>query len=125
MDEKALFWVSLACTIVGIVSVFLISETVASGKVGIDEISSEDVGKKIMITGMLVDVKEKPSLFLLELEEDNRSINAVWFKGGGSFLNKAEYNVSDFVLGSEIEVAGNLQEWYGQLEIVAEELSFK
>jgi len=122
MDEKLLQKLSLICTILGIIMIFIVSRTIYSGEVSLSEVTDELVDSEVRVTGMMTGVEDKGSLWIFNLENEGEEAKVVYFKGGGSYINKAEYGEDDFVEGREVEIRGRVQEWNGMIEIVAEEI---
>ena len=120
-----LFRLSIACTLLGLVALFVISETVGSGEASIKDIDSSFLDRKVSVSGAVTSVNEKESLWMIELGGDNSTIDVVVFKGGNAYMHEESLDGSAFEPGNFIEVEGLVSEWHGSLQITASTVRFK
>ena len=99
--------ISLVIAISGILALFFISDAREEQV----DISKLDIGAQqdVYITGEITRVSEADKVFFLEISQDNASISVLVFKEG---------NMS-FSEGQNVKVNGELEEYKGSLEIIA------
>lgn len=111
MNETQLLRFSLAVAFLGMVSLFFLTKIIAAPTVKIDDITDEFLGKQVSITGMIQEIKLVKNMTILTVgqEESVKTLSVVAFESL-SFLQK-----NDVIL-----VSGEVKEYHGTLEIVAE-----
>lgn len=107
-----MFYLALACTIVGIIVLYFVS--LVTGFVLVKDINLDMIDSKVKVKGFLIDLNEKENVFLFKLKDSNSTIDVVYFKSG--YFNKEDS------FSSYVEVRGLVKEWNNGLEIVADEV---
>lgn len=108
MRERALLIISLITAILGILLLFFISN-IREEQVNISKLDLE-TQKDTYISGEITKVSETNKTFFLEISQNNKSISVLVFKDGNMTFTK----------GSFVKVKGELQEYQGSIEIVAD-----
>lgn len=111
MEEKTLLKIAFIFSIVGVVALFLVSENIAPQEIKISEISCADSGKDVKIHGRIAGVDEKEDIVVISVAQE-KIIKVVAFKDGKLNLQK----------GQVIEVEGEVRNYKGNLEIVADKM---
>ncbi|MBW3003481.1 hypothetical protein KY328_05970 [Candidatus Woesearchaeota archaeon] len=106
MLEKTLLKIALVITVIGIASLFLISE-----KLEINEniISIDNIGKDVKVTGLVTRISDTDNVMFLEISKPEK-ITACIFKNRFQSIN---INESDI-----ITVEGEIEEYEGKLELI-------
>ncbi len=113
MREKTLLKVSLAGSLIGILLLFAIS-----GRLNVDEgvisnIDETDIGGEIRIKGVIVDVKKTGSIMLIDIAQLEK-MDVVVFSND-FVLNKGDY----------VEITGKIEEYNGEMELIADKIVLK
>lgn len=113
MNETQLLRFSLTVAFLGMVTLFFLTKTIAAPTVKIDDITDEFLGKRVSITGTVQELKILKNMTILTLkqEESVRTMPVVAFEPL-SFLQEND----------KILVSGQVKEYHGALEIVAEKV---
>lgn len=113
MNETQLLRFSLTVAFLGMVTLFFLTKTIAAPTVKIDDITDEFLGKRVSITGTVQEVKILKNMTLLTIgqEESTKTMPVVAFESL-SFLQEND----------KILVSGQVKEYHGALEIVAEKV---
>lgn len=110
MNDTQLLRLCFALAFLGLGALFILSKTVAGESIGISEITEEKIGQKVVVQGIVHDLRQLETMTLFTLEEESGSILVVSF----SPLDLKENN--------KITVTGTIKEYKGQLEIVADKI---
>jgi len=108
MKEKTLLKVALISTITGIFLLYTISENIKLEEKGIFEAKQMQDGK-VRIRGLVENIIHKEDLTIITISKQE-SIDVVVFE-----------NI-DFEKGTELDVTGEIKDYNGKKEIVAEEI---
>ena len=114
MNDVKLLRIALAIGVVGIISLFFLSKTIQAEPTEIGQITQEDIGRKVMIEGIVEEIEQKKSVTILEISEQGTkdTVSVALF---GNKLNIPEQ-------GEKVKITGTVKEYYGKLEIVAEKI---
>ena len=110
MNEDRLLLLALIFSIIGLVSLFLISRKIEITDTTIEKITKEQIGDSVKITGKVTDIVEKSGFTLFTLSQ-NKQIKVVAYS-----------NVSADI-GDMIEVTGRIEEYEGETELVADKIA--
>jgi len=99
---------ALICTITGIFFLYLISENVKLEEKQIFEAKQMQEGK-VRIKGFVENVEQKEGLTIITVSK-KESIEVIVFE-----------NI-DFEIGTQVDVTGEIEEYSGKKEIIAEEI---
>ncbi len=107
-----MFYLALCCTLLGIISLYVVSGM--TGFVVLEEIDENMLGEKVKVKGKVMGLEERENMVFFELHKNGHSIDVVYFNSG--YFNM-ENDFTDIV-----EVRGQVKDWNGKLEIVADEV---
>ena len=113
MDNRGLFKTSLTLALIGILLLFVYSETITPKPKDISQINEKDLDKTIKIVGQITRVTDLPGIILLNLKDNTSQITILIFKE-----EKLNIKQNDF-----LEIEGKITEYKGQLEIEAEKIT--
>jgi len=102
---------ALICSLVGIIVLFFISESMEIKEKNINEINKDNVGEDIKIKGIVSKSTDKGKIILLDIIQPE-TITIVLFKDH-------DFNIST---GTKVEITGEIDEFNGQLEIIGNEV---
>jgi len=110
MREKTLFKIALVCSFFGLIGLYFVSENILIDNIHISDIEKEELGKKINIIGKIERVTNGDKVVFLEVSElKTEKISVILFKDRDIELNE----------GSYIEVEGEIDDYNGKKEIIA------
>lgn len=110
MKESTLLKVSLACSLVGILIIIILSEKMAVPELDIGSISDSLVDKQVKIKGEIIGIRENPGIVILNIKDRSGSIKTVAFKEDGLNLNR----------GNLVEVTGKVKKFEEEVELEAD-----
>ncbi len=110
MDEKTIFWISLAFTIIGVAAIviipFIYGEATAKK---ISSITESDIGKAVTITGVASTKYRKDNFSIHEIDDGTGKIDMVIFEDLS--LKK-----------KKVTATGRIEKYKGKLEIKTEKI---
>ncbi len=112
MKEKTLLKIALIAGIIGIVILFIISETIEIEETDIDKITKANE-EDVKLIGKISKITNLDKVIFIELEQQSK-ITIVVFKD----KNK---NISLYQ-GDKIEVIGQIEEYNGKLEVIGQRI---
>ena len=107
MENTVLLKISIIISLVGILSMLFLAETLEVPLTKIKELEKKKIDEKIRVQGVIIQVKETPKAILFTLKDETGTITAIIFKEGSLILKK----------GQKVEVEGTLLEYQGKKEI--------
>ena len=113
MNENTLLKLSLIFSILGILIVLFISETVPVKLYEISEITEEKIDETVRIQGTVKRTSDTPEILIINLEDETGTITIILFK------NDEEISLEK---NQRVEIIGNVTEYKDQLEIVADQI---
>ena len=113
MKEKTLLKIALAGSIIGVLVLFLVSGTMEIDQEKIAHIEESHLGSTTKLTGMVSQVSHRGNLTTIELNQ-LETISVVVFNEHVS-LFKGDY----------IEVTGMIDEYRGNVQVIAEAIELK
>ena len=99
--------------IIGITILFLISSSIEVSEKSIDKINKDNLGEMIKLNGVVNKIMELNSTSFIELTQPSK-VDVVVFKDKQGNLSISE--------GDKIEIIGNIDEYEGSLEIIAQRI---
>jgi DNA/RNA endonuclease YhcR with UshA esterase domain len=111
MNEKTLLKIAIIISITGLVALYFISDRIETEEKVIENIDATDIEKDIKIKGMVSNIIDKEKVMLVEVSQ-LKGITVVVFKDGNIELNE----------GDLVYISGNVQEYEGKPEIIADEI---
>lgn len=112
MDENTLLKFSLLFSILGILTILFISETVSIDLSKISDITQENIDEKVRLQGTITAVGESPGLLILTLEDETGKITVMIFKDNDTIIEK----------NLHVEIIGIVSEYKNNVEIIADEI---
>jgi aspartyl/asparaginyl-tRNA synthetase len=110
MREKTLFKIALVCSFLGLIGLYFVSENILIDRISISDVEKEELGKKINIIGKIERVTNSDKVVFLEISEiKTEKISVILFKDRDVELNE----------GSYIEIEGEIDDYNGKREIIA------
>ena len=110
MQDKTLLKISVICSLVGIIVLFLIADNLNLSTTEISKIQQSELGKQVKITGKIESLSETDTLMFLTVgQEKIETVSVVLFKDSDIALEK----------GDNIELTGTLEDYEGKREILA------
>lgn len=115
MKEKTLLKIALTCSIIGIVFLFVIFNNIDVKHSDISKIQDEeDIGNIVKIYGKVIRASDTGKVLFLEIgQEKIERIDVVVFK-------EEDINISE---GEHVEIIGEVEEYKGKKEIIANKVS--
>lgn len=115
MKAKLLLYISLVCSIVGLISLYFISQTIELPRTSINRITADDVGKNVKICGEVTSVSvSKANHVFLKLKDSSSETDVVIFNNTSEKLNAYEIKKEDIIC-----VVGSVDEYEDKMEIIA------
>ncbi len=114
MEESFLIKISFSCSIIGLVSLFLISSFVDEGSINIGSVTSSDIGTIVKLCGNVTNkYTTKNKHVFMNLKDETGEIKVVVFNQTASKfnLNLIELN--------RVCITGKVNIYRGELEIIA------
>ena len=115
MDNRILSKICLTVSLLGILLLFVYSETISVKTKNISEITKKDIDKFIKTQGQVTRVTDLPGLLIFNIKDQTSQIPVIVFKE-----EKINIKQNDF-----LEIEGKITEYKGELEIVAEKITKK
>ena len=112
MKEKTLLKIALICSLVGLLILYLISDSIEIKEKNIEKITLENKDEFVKLRGIVSNVVDTEKVVIMEITQP-QEITVVLFK------DKETVNIQP---GNEIEVIGKVDEYEGTLEIIADRL---
>ncbi|MBW2976576.1 exodeoxyribonuclease VII large subunit [Candidatus Woesearchaeota archaeon] len=111
MKEKTLLKIALICSLSGLLILFLISNNLEIKEKNIEKITLDNKDEFVKLTGTVSNIIDTEKVAIIEIVQPQK-ITVVMFKN--------ENITVPIQKGSEVEVIGKVDEYEGQLEIIAE-----
>ncbi len=115
MKEELLFRTALVFSLVGIIILLFLGNSIKLEHSNISDIDKTKIGENVKTKGMVVDKKELQSLYLFNIKDETGTIKVVIFKDNKDsvYLKK----------GQMIEVEGVVKKYKDELEIEANKIT--
>lgn len=114
MEEKSLFRIALACSLVGVTTLFFVSEFIEVDENYIEEITIDDLGNDVKIIGTVKKIVDHGNVVIMNIVQP-QELKVVVFKGD-------EEEMVNVKSGNYIEVLGKVEEFGGELEIIGDRI---
>ncbi len=114
MEEKSLFKIALACSLVGVTTLFFVSEFIEVDDKYIEEITIDDLGKDVKIMGTVKKVVDNGNVVMMNVVQP-QELKVVVFK-------ENDEEMVSLKAGNYIEVLGKVEEYNGELEIIGDRI---
>jgi len=80
MEEKTLFKISLICSLLGLLILFTISDSIEVKEYKIKDITPELEGKEVKVQGSITRISETPGLYIFDIQDQTGKITSILFK---------------------------------------------
>jgi len=124
MNEKTLRNIAIILSVVGLILLFYTSENLKEKVRTINSITEKDIGTFVKVCG---EVNKKNNLkgghILLELIDDNSTINVIIFNKTAEILNIKPY-IQTIKKNDNICVSGKVNKYNEKLEIICNKVEF-
>ena len=80
MEEKTLFKIALICSLLGLLLLFTISDSIEIKRYYIKDITKDLENKEVKVQGIITRISETPGLYLLDIQDSTGKITAILFK---------------------------------------------
>ena len=115
MKEKFLLYISLACSVAGLILLYYISQVIELPQTNVREITVDDIGKNVKICGEVISESvSKTKHVFLTLNDTSGEMDVVVFNSSAEKLN-----AYDIKKGDAACVIGSINDYQGNLEIIA------
>ncbi len=91
MDNRILSKICLTLSLLGILLLFVYSETISFKTKNISEITKKDIDKKVKVIGQVTRVTDLPGIILLNLKDETSQIIILIFKEEKIRINKNDF----------------------------------
>lgn len=112
MNDIQLLRLCFVLAFLGLGALFVLSKTVEGEIVGISEITEEKIGQKVVVRGIVHDLRQLETMTLFTIEEES-----------GPSLLVVSFSDTEVQENDIVAVTGNVKEYKGALEIVASEIA--
>jgi len=114
MKEKTLLKIALITAMIGTCVLFFVSEKIEIDSATIDKITSEYLEKDIKISGYVTKIQELDKVAYVKIAQP-KTMDVVVFKDGDLKIKENSY----------CEVTGMIEEYNGELQLIANEIKVK
>ena len=124
IPENHLILASLLASLIGLALIYVATINIEPQEIAISDITADMEGRKLSVTGHLVEKKrhEAGHLFLT-ISDDNAKIQVPLFSDFMKSLSGAGINEADFHLKDKISVRGIVENYKGKLQIIPKSLN--
>lgn len=118
MENKLLFYFSLASSIIGLIIVYIVSQNIELTPTAINSITYDDVGKNVKVCGNITSLYvSKNNHVFLKVNDDSGKIDVVIFNSSVDKFRIKNLEKNDFVC-----ISGKIDEYKNRLEIIPKEI---
>ena len=110
MKDSTLLKIALSISLLGILTILLISEFTPLSLTNISDLQFKTLNQKVKVYGQITSITETPKIILFNLKDNTGEITILLFKKENVTLEKNQF----------IEVQGTLTEYKDKLEINAD-----
>ena len=101
--------IALVCALIGVIVLFFISSNLEASEKTIDKINKEHIGEDVKLIGRISRIVETEKVYFIELTQP-ATISVLLFKDG---------NGLDLTDGDNVEIIGEIDEYEGEIEVIA------
>ena len=113
MKEKTLLKVALIVSLLGLLILYLISDNLEIKEKNIEKITIDNKDEFVKIKGTVSNIVDTEKVTIMEILQP-QEITVVFFKNEDKTINIQQ--------GNEVEVIGKVDEYEGNLEIIADRI---
>lgn len=120
MDDSTLLKIAILVSTAGLIMLFFVSSYTSPANVKISEITYDDVGRYMVLTGKITSKYEhKDGHIFLDITDGTGDMKVVMFSSTASTLDSNL--LACLEKGKTIEIKGKVDEYKGDLEIIPKE----
>jgi exonuclease VII large subunit len=113
MNEKTLLKTALIVSLLGLLTIYLISDNMPITEKNIEKITIENIDDFVKLRGIVSKVIDTEKVVIMEITQPQQ-MTVVLFKN--------ENKTMQIQQGNEVEIFGKVDEYEGKLEIIADRL---
>lgn len=119
MEDRLIFKIAFATSIIGIVGMIIFSGQITPREVNINEINLGMLDEEVIVEGVADDIKESPNShsFFIEIVDKTGKINVVVFYKNAKEIQKNNLKIHNLI-NRRIKVVGTVTEYNGRLELI-------
>ena len=118
MQEKTLMKISFICSVIGIIALYFVSESIVIPDTAIGRIDLSTIGKTVKVDGTVGRVNEGDKVIIFGIK-DNKGDDELTVI---AFKNKNSDDSTQIASGAELSITGKIEEYNGKPEIIASEI---
>jgi len=115
MKETLLLKIALASALIGLFALYIISDNIAIKEITLDEIDKERIGNTVKISGRVNKVTELDKVTFLDITQPVTTKIVV-------FREKEKDEALELEQDDYIEIIGKIEDYEGEMEIIAERI---
>ena len=113
MQEKTLLKISFITALIGLLILLFILDKIELSNFNISNLSGNEIDKKVKIKAELLNIKETPGLYILEVKDFSGKITVIVFKDEPLDLQK----------GDILEIEGQVTSYKDKIEVIAKKIT--
>ncbi len=114
-----LFWIALACSLIGLAGVVVASQLIQVKQVNIIDIDDSMEGEYVKVAGTVVNLRETEKAVFLDVKDETGTIAIVAFNDNTGFVSTAILP-PNLMKGDVVSIEGKVSMYQGKPEITAE-----
>lgn len=114
-----LFWIALACSLIGLAGVIAASQLIQAKQVNIIDIDDSMEGEYVKVIGDVINLRETEKAVFLDVKDGTGTIAIVAFKDNTGFVSR-EVLPNTLKKGDKISIEGKVSMYQDKPEITAE-----
>ena len=119
LNDEIIFKVALITALLGMIGMLAFASYIEPKEIGISEITRNNIGETVSISGVVESVKTSSSgsSCFLELNDGTGKINVIVFESVLVDLEDAGNDLNDFK-GHKVKVVGSITEYKSSMELI-------
>ncbi len=119
LDDTKIFKMAFVTAIIGMIGMLIFAGTIEPKEVSIDEITRNNIGETVAVTGVIESLKYSASgtTCFLTLNDGKAKINVIIFESTLAELEDAGSDVRSFK-GHKVKVVGSVTEYQSSMELI-------
>ncbi len=111
MKERSLLKIALASSLIGLLALFFVSSNIEIEEKGLSELDDLNLDQDVSIKGVVSSVRDLDKIMILDIAQP-QTVNVMLFKDGNISISKGDF----------VELNGELKEYNGKKEIIANQI---
>ena len=111
MNDKTLLRIALICSVFGIIALYFFVQNIDIAEIDIGKLEMESIGNTVNINGRISKITERDNFKIIDITKDE-TVSVFLFGDEEIDVSKGEY----------ISITGELEEYNGELEIIADKI---